>query len=150
MIWTYNRLKEQAREWALQNKHPLAERCVKVIGGKKMAKSGIDSIAGNGTFGFSTRRGKTDGVPVKLTKGLDGQWKSGRGSVAKRKKNVCRMATSEEIKRMQMDKVDIQELVQKEAQLIAMEKEIERQERKQNRRAKRNHRARRMYKKGKR
>ncbi len=145
MTWTYNRLNGKAREWARRNRIPTGERCVPVKGGRKMGKSAITKVAGDGSYGFSTRRDKKDGETTKMVMGLDGQWKAWRGTSVRRRKNVCRMATKGQIKKMEMDDYDRLESLTKEAIIhqVKLEKEraIRRELRKRNRnpRARRNH-----------
>ncbi len=138
MQWTYNRLKGEAREWAVANNQPRGERCIKVNGGHQMRKSSIDDIAGNGLHGFSTRRGKQD-EDKGMVRGMDGQWKAKRGSVAKRRKNTSRMATTEQIKFMQMDSFERKERAARLNETLM-------RRRKDLRRRNRNHRARRRHK----
>lgn len=110
MIWTYNRLQGEARDWARKNRIPIGEKCLPAKGRKAMGKSAIDKIAGNGSFGFSTRRGREDGDTACMTRGLDNQWKSGRGSIVRRRKNICRMMTTKAIDGMQMDRFERHEV----------------------------------------
>ena len=117
MQWTYNRLEGDAREWAIKNNQPRGERCIKVNGGHQMGKSAIDDIAGNGLHGFSTRKGKQD-EDKGMVRGMDGQWKAKRGSVAKRRKNTSRMATTEQINSMQMDSLERKEMAARVSEAI--------------------------------
>lgn len=135
MNWTYNRLEGKAREWAVANNQPRGERCVKVNGGHQMGKSAVDDIAGNGLYGFSTRRGKQD-EDKGMVRGMDGQWKAKRGSIAKRRKNTSRLATTEQIRLMQMDSLEKEERAARLAETLM-------RRRKDLRRKSRNNRARR-------
>lgn len=147
MTWTYNRLKNEARQWARKNRIPTGERCVPVKGGRKMSKSAITEVAGDGSYGFSTRRDKKDGETTKVVKGLDGQWKAWRGTSVRRRKNVCRMLTANQIKGLQMDSDDRLDAFTKEAIIHQVRLEKERVIRRQLRKRNRNPRARRGHRK---
>lgn len=137
MIWTYNSLKGESRKWARENRIPVGERCIPVKGRRKMGKSAIDRVAGNGVHGFSMRRNKGDGETTKMVRGLDNQWKPGRGTIVRHRKNICQMATNETIKTMQMDDHDKRKALAKEVivrqERLAREKTIKRELRKRNR-----------------
>jgi hypothetical protein len=145
VTWTYNKLQDKEREWAKQNKQPFGEKCIRVVGGKKMAKSAVDKVAGNGRFGFSTRRGKKDDSSVSLVKGLDEQWKSGRKSIARRRKNVCKMMTTQGIKSMEMDGCDKYEKFVEQAVASEEKRIIVNRARRETRRVNRNPKARRGH-----
>lgn len=69
----YNRVPGSANKWARANGEYRAEYTHKVVGGKKFGgPQWIKDACGDGQFGFATRH-KTE--PVKMTVGLDGQYK---------------------------------------------------------------------------
>lgn len=117
MSRVYNRLEGEIREWARNNRFNTSERCVRVKEPNKHAFSPIEFVAGNGTLGFSTRRGEGEDYDLCMVKGLEGQWKSGRGTACRKRKNVSRLATLEQFRRMMMDDY---ELAQEAAKLDAI------------------------------
>jgi len=143
MTWTYNVLKGEARKWAQENKVPTSEKCTRVVGGRHMGRFGdrLARVAGNGLYGFSSRRQQQD--PVKMTVGMDGQYKKDRKTIVRRRKNVSRLWVDAQIRKAQMDATDKFEGFLKEIpnrlEKIAARKAV--------RRRNRNHRARRGHKK---
>lgn len=80
----YNYLTGQQREWAKENGFPRSEYCVPVNGGKRFGgPRWVKNKCGNGRLGFSTRRRTQD--EVRMDYGLDGQLKSGRKTIVRRK-----------------------------------------------------------------
>jgi len=136
----YNRLTGEAREWATENKIPIGERCVRVNGRRRMAEAEVDKVAGNGSFGFSSRRKRDEDDDVKMTEGMYGQFKSGRKTVARRRKMAHNTWTKDEIRKAQMDEFDLEqarkEADRKRSIQRAKEQEIKRAIRKQNRNSK--------------
>lgn len=145
----YNRLDGEARKWAGQHSYPKSERCVRVNGVRKRAKSDVDKVAGNGTFGFTMRRGKGDGDETKMVVGLDGQFKKKRGTVARHRKLVNKTWTLEQIRKAQMDELEIEEQAQKEEIRRVRKAEQDRETRRVMRGSKRNPKSRRGHRKKK-
>lgn len=88
MAMSYNRLQGENREWAIQNNQPRAEYANIVVKGKMVRSNPeLALIAGNGKYGFHSRRHSED--PVRMVKGLAGQYTKFRKSVARKAKNVC-------------------------------------------------------------
>jgi len=86
----YNRLDGQDREWAVSHKWSRAEYAERVKKGKQAKGNvGVARVAGDGQYGFSSRRVATD--PVGMTEGLDKQYLKNRKSIAKPRKNTCRL-----------------------------------------------------------
>lgn len=143
MTWTYNVLKGEARKWAQENKVPTSEKCTRVVGGKHMGKFGdsLSRVAGNGLHGFSSRRQRQD--PVKMTVGLDGQYKKDRKTVVRRRKNVCRLWNQSQIRKAQMDSTDKFVAFLAETPHLLAKRIVKKAARRRNR----NHRARRGHKK---
>jgi len=113
---SYNRLDEEAREWARSNRLPTAERCSRVEGGNRFkGPDWIKEKCGDGSMGFSMRRKGHEENNV--TMGGDGHWKSARGSLVNRKSakacrsrapkridgSRCSIATKGEIHESEMD-----------------------------------------------
>lgn len=142
MTWTYNVLRDDDRKWAQENKMPTSEKCTHVVGGKHRGKFGdsLSKVAGNGLHGFSSKRQKQD--PVKMTVGMDGQYKKDRKTIVRRRKNVSRLWGQSQIRKIQMDSTDkfVAFLAETPWRLGKIEA------RKAIRRRNRNHRARRGYK----
>lgn len=143
--WSYNRLNGEAVEWAKKNEMPKAEYCIRVKGGKKMAKSTVETVAGNGLYGFSMRK-RRNAEEASITVGMDGQYKSGRGSVARRRKNVSRLASKEQIKLSMMDEFDKKKVQERDDFLQNIKLEREMALKKALRKSKRNPKARRGHK----
>ncbi len=94
MSKVYNRLEGQAREWAISQRMPRAEYGERVKSGKQIRSNArLAMIAGDGTFGFNSRRRAKDSV--KITKGTQGQYMCLRKSIARKKKNVCQLGSSQ-------------------------------------------------------
>lgn len=90
MPMSYNRLQGDTREWAIKNHQPRAEYANRVTQGKEVkGNPDLALIAGNGKYGFTSRRHAED--PVRMVKGLLGQYTKFRKSVARKKKNVSRL-----------------------------------------------------------
>lgn len=90
MAMSYNRLQGEIREWAFRNGQPRAEYANRVVKGKEVRSNPeLALIAGNGKYGFTSRRHAED--PVKMIKGRAGQYTKFRKSVARKAKNVCRL-----------------------------------------------------------
>lgn len=90
MVMSYNRLQGGTREWAFRNDQPRAEYANRVTKGKEIrGNPGLALLAGNGKYGFHSRRHAED--PVRMSKGLLGQYTKFRKSVARKKKNVSRL-----------------------------------------------------------
>jgi hypothetical protein len=96
----YNYLKERrVRKWAGKQKVLVknAEFCVRAVGGKvQKSNAEVARVAGNGRYGFATRR--HDAEERAMTTGRDGQYMKRKKSIARRRKNVSRLATSRQIK----------------------------------------------------
>ena len=90
MAMSYNRLQGEIREWAFRNDQPRAEYGNRVVGGKEIRSNPkLSLVAGNGKFGFHSRRHAED--PVRMIKGRAGQYTKFRKSVARKKKDVSRL-----------------------------------------------------------
>ncbi len=90
MPMSYNRLQGDTREWAVNNQQPRAEYANRVVKGKEVkGNPTLALVAGNGKYGFHSRRHSED--PVRMVKGLLGQYTKFRKSVARKKKNVSRL-----------------------------------------------------------
>ena len=91
------------REFALMKGFASADFTVRAKGVRKARKTDPLSLkAGDGNFGFPMRHVGRD--PAKMTTTVDGTgFKSARKSVARRKKNVCLLASSAEIYRASID-----------------------------------------------
>lgn len=90
MAMSYNRLQGETREWAIQNHQPRAEYANRVVKGKMVRSNpGLSLIAGNGKYGFTSRRHAED--PVRMIKGRAGQYTKFRKSVVRKKKNVSHL-----------------------------------------------------------
>ena len=90
MPMSYNRLQGKIREWAFRNNQPRAEYANRVTRGKKIkGNPTLALVAGDGGYGFHSRRHAED--PVRMSKGLLGQYTKFRKSVARKKKNVSRL-----------------------------------------------------------
>ncbi|KKL15250.1 hypothetical protein LCGC14_2507480 [marine sediment metagenome] len=90
MPMSYNRLQGNTREWAFKNNQPRAEYANRVTRGKEIkGNPSLSLIAGNGKYGFHSRRHAED--PVRMVKGKEGQYTKFRKSVARKKKNVSRL-----------------------------------------------------------
>jgi len=95
---TYNHIGKRARNWGDDKKVRVksTEYCVRVKGGKVQSSNpGLAKVAGNGQYGFPTR--KHDQDELGITVGMDGQFMRKRKSLARRKKNISRLATSRQI-----------------------------------------------------
>lgn len=93
MIRAYNRLEGEAKEFVVSRRMSRADYTVPVKGRRKpmSGDSSLTLSAGDGTWGFGTRRNKRD--KVRITEGQDGQYLRKKGSVARKRKNVCRLAS---------------------------------------------------------
>lgn len=90
MPMSYNRLQGEIREWAFKNDQPRAEYANRVTKGKEVKGNPVLAlVAGNGKYGFHSRRHAED--PVRMVKGKEGQYTKFRKSVARKKKNVSRL-----------------------------------------------------------
>ena len=90
MPMSYNRLQGDTREWAINNQQPRAEYANRVVKGKEVrGNPTLAQVAGNGKYGFHSRRHSED--PVRMVKGKAGQYTKFRKSVARKKKNVSRL-----------------------------------------------------------
>ncbi len=90
MPMSYNRLQGDTREWAFKNDQPRAEYANRVTQGKEIkGNPSLSLVAGNGRYGFHSRRHAEN--PVRMSKGLLGQYTKFRKSVARKKKNVSRL-----------------------------------------------------------
>lgn len=101
---SYNRPSENNVKFAQKNHIYIGEYCIRNV--EKRAKSEstqLDKIAGNGRYGFPAKRIPKE--PVRIVKGLDGQDKKARKSVVKPRKNVCRLWSLSDIKRVSCDPI---------------------------------------------
>lgn len=90
MPMSYNRLQGENREWAIKNHQPKAEYANRVSKGKEVKSNPeLALIAGNGKYGFHSRRHSED--PVRMVKGKAGQYVKFRKSVARKAKNISRL-----------------------------------------------------------
>ncbi len=90
MAMSYNRLQGDTREWAINNQQPRAEYANRVTKGKEVrGNPTLALVAGNGKYGFHSRRHSED--PVRMVKGKAGQYTKFRKSVVRKKKNVSRL-----------------------------------------------------------
>ena len=96
MAKIYNPLKGTVRQFAVDNKFSRAEWTSWVKGGRRMATNpGIADVAGNGQFGFHSKRQSAD--PVKIMVGIDGQYLRKRANIARRRKPVSPLWTRGQI-----------------------------------------------------
>lgn len=94
MPMSYNRLQGENREWAIKNHQPKAEYANRVSKSKEIkGNPELALIAGNGKYGFTSRRHSED--PVRMVKGKAGQYTKFRKSVARKAKNVSRLCPTQ-------------------------------------------------------
>lgn len=92
----YNPLPQENQEWASQHGIWRAEFCKRVKGVPiKPNPDAVTKTAGNGVYGFPARKFSPD--KSKMTTGLYGQHKSARKTIAKKRKNTCRLATNTQV-----------------------------------------------------
>lgn len=104
MGFGYNRLENEAREWAKENKFARSEYCVRVKGGKRFGgPDWIKKKCGNGRMGFITRRRSRD--EVKMEQGLDGQLKRRRPTLLNRRS--ARAAMGRQVRRVDGSRVGL-------------------------------------------
>jgi len=79
----YNRVVGKIVKWTRKNDFRKSERTVKAVGGRRFnGQKELADKCGNGVWGFPTRRA---GDGVKITVGLDGQWKVKRTTIVRAK-----------------------------------------------------------------
>jgi hypothetical protein len=91
----YNKLENPALQFALLHRVP-REFCEKVVKGKRFKEDSLTEIAGNGIFGFQSRRQKREVASMVQT--IDGTGlKKARKTATKPRKETCKLATSFQI-----------------------------------------------------
>jgi len=94
----YNSLEGEARAWASDNKFSRGEYAIRVKGGKKVSSNAeVARVAGDGRFGFNSRKVCMD--PVRMICGMDGQYIKKRKSVARPRKNISRLWMKKDLTR---------------------------------------------------
>lgn len=88
----YNRLENPDKQFALLH-GVRREYCEWVKGGKRYKQDSLTEIAGNGRFGFQTRRQKREVASMTVTVDKTGLKKS-RKTVCRPRKEVSKLATS--------------------------------------------------------
>jgi len=90
----YNQLGESAFQFTLLHPVPL-EYCERVVKGKRFKEDDIGLVAGDGRFGFKAHRQEE---VVSMSPTADGTgWKKARKTVARPRKETCKLATSFQI-----------------------------------------------------
>ena len=91
----YNLLENPSLQFALLHKVP-REYCERVVKGKKFKQDSVSLIAGDGRFGFQSRRQKREVASMVPT--VDGTGlKKARKTATRPRKEVCKLATSFQI-----------------------------------------------------
>ena len=102
--YVYNRLQDEAQEWAVRNGMTRSEFCVPVQNGKRFSgPAWIKKKCGDGRFGFTMRRAGQNEVKMEL--GLDGQFKKKRNTLIRRKS--ARATTSRRPRRVDGSKFSL-------------------------------------------
>lgn len=120
----YNHVVGRANKFCSKTGEPKSEYCVRVVGGKRFGgPQWIKDKCGDGQFGFATRHKRE---PVRMTIGLDGQWKwdrktcvkpkSARSTSSRRYKqiwgNKCGVVSNAQIAEIDRDPIVVKENLQ--------------------------------------
>lgn len=91
----YNKLENPALQFGLLHRVG-REFCERVVKGKKFKQDELSLVAGNGVYGFQSRRQKRE--VSSMTETIDGTGlKKSKGTATRPRKEVCRLATSFQI-----------------------------------------------------
>ena len=108
----YNSLENPDLQFALLHRVP-REYCERVVKGKKFKEDSVSLIAGDGRYGFQSRRQKREVASMVAT--VDGTgFKKSKKTACRPRKEVCKLVSSAELCRLTMDP-DLRDQRDKEA-----------------------------------
>jgi len=142
---------DKERDWAKKNKFRHYEATIRVHKGRHKAMAGdIGKIAGDGKYGFTSRRTSKNEDACKMVEGLDGQLLKSRKTIVRKRKNTCILWSPTELFESQLDSHVLEKRLSEKLGRVQDVVKEQRIAKKETRKRNRNHKARRTQRKLKR